>query len=100
MIAPLVECLDAAAFGGKTAALARALAAGLPVPAGFGVSTTAAAAIAAGDPCVKDLLRERVGRLVGPLAVAFAGREMFTKPLVCPTTSGLVFTNCALTQDD
>lgn len=47
--ATLDAARDAARFGGKAAALARALGAGLPVPGGWALDTTLVEAVAAGD---------------------------------------------------
>ncbi|HEY4342936.1 MAG TPA: PEP/pyruvate-binding domain-containing protein [Parvibaculum sp.] len=48
-IVPLIEARAESRFGGKSASLARAIEAGLPVPDGFAISARAVAAIEGGD---------------------------------------------------
>ncbi|HZJ67774.1 MAG TPA: PEP/pyruvate-binding domain-containing protein [Kofleriaceae bacterium] len=61
MIVPLAAAGDAAVFGGKAAALARGLAAGLPIPDGIG--------IAADAPLARDAVVRSVELLAAPFAV-------------------------------
>ncbi|GII66838.1 hypothetical protein Skr01_69230 [Sphaerisporangium krabiense] len=68
MIAALAGALDPAIFGGKAAALAAAVDAGLPVPRGFAVSVDALAAAVAGDAAATAAVGEAAGPL-GPVAV-------------------------------
>ncbi len=66
---PLSEASDASLFGGKSASLARALRAGLPVPPGFALDLNTVEAVVAGDPEVVEALRDVLAQLSGPVAV-------------------------------
>jgi pyruvate,water dikinase len=67
--APLVDAIDPAHFGGKAAALALSLRAGLPVPPGFALSPAHVEAVFAGQPDALNLLRAEFNALAGPCAV-------------------------------
>lgn len=62
MPTPLSDALDATRFGGKTAALARARQAGLPVPDGTALDCDEVEAVVAGDPSLLDWLATQDGR--------------------------------------
>lgn len=66
---PLEEAMDPLRFGGKSAALAQARAAGLPVPAGWALDTALVEAISAGNPAALAALQEVRDQLDGLLAV-------------------------------
>src|SRR5262245_50754084 len=66
---PLVEVRDESAFGGKAAQLGAALRAGLPVPNGFALDTSAVEAIVAGDVAIYAAAAEARLRLTGRVAV-------------------------------
>lgn len=66
---PLADALDEAHFGGKAAALARALRAGLPVPPGFALGAAQVDAVFDGDPEAVAGLRAGFTALAGPCAV-------------------------------
>ena len=66
---PLDEALDEAAFGGKTAQLAVARRAGLPVPVGVALSVSLVEAIARGEPAALSTLDRALQPLRPPLAV-------------------------------
>ena len=57
MIRALADAMDAAAFGGKAVQLGAAIRAGLPVPAGFALSSGHVKATACGDPAVLAALQ-------------------------------------------
>jgi pyruvate,water dikinase len=61
--------VDTACFGGKAAALARSLRAGLPVPPGFALGTAQVEAVFTGDTETVSHLRAGFGTLAGPCAV-------------------------------
>lgn len=65
----LEQADDAQLFGGKAAALARALQAELPVPGGWALDHTLLDAIAAGDPDAALAVVDWVARGPGPFAV-------------------------------
>lgn len=65
----LIDAADPARFGGKTAALSRASAAGLLVPDGVALDAAQVSAIAAGETAALSALREIKGQLDGLLAV-------------------------------
>lgn len=66
---PLAEAVDPSRFGGKSAALAQARAAGLPVPEGWALDTALVDAIVAGQPAALAALQEARDRIPGLLAV-------------------------------
>jgi pyruvate, water dikinase len=66
---PLADAIDEARYGGKAASLARTVRAGLPVPPGFALDTTAVEAICAGDAGARQTARLEFDRLAGPCAV-------------------------------
>ncbi len=66
---PLVEALDDQHFGGKAAALARSLSAGLPVPPGFALGTGHVDAVFDGHVEAVTHLRTAFAALAGPCAV-------------------------------
>lgn len=69
MIVALEHAEDEARFGGKAAQLGQALRAGLPVPPGFGLSSSFVSRLVAEDPAAKaDLVRAFLG-LGRPVAV-------------------------------
>jgi pyruvate,water dikinase len=68
-VAPLVAARDPLLFGGKAAQLSAALAAGLPVPAGFALSTRALEALLRGDPAVVERV-SALSRELGPRVAA------------------------------
>jgi len=73
MILPLIECEDLAHCGGKAINLGRMLCAGLPVPDGFVISTTAYRAAQLGGGEMPDRLADEIAaayRELGSPAVA------------------------------
>jgi pyruvate, water dikinase len=66
---PLAEAADAASFGGKSASLACAIRAGLPVPPGFALSVAAVESVVRGDAGAVAALEELVSLLGGSVAV-------------------------------
>jgi pyruvate,water dikinase len=64
-LAPLADAHDAARFGGKAAGLARAIAAGLPVPPGFAIACDDAGALAADRGRAVDVLARALDALGG-----------------------------------
>jgi pyruvate, water dikinase len=67
--APLSQAGDAQRFGGKAAALARALGAGLPVPPGWALDHHLVDALAAGSAAAAQALRACLAGVSAPLAV-------------------------------
>lgn len=65
----LADAADPRRFGGKSAALSQALAAGLPVPEGMALEVALVDAIVAGEPAALTALQEVRDRLPGLLAV-------------------------------
>jgi pyruvate,water dikinase len=65
----LIDALDEGHFGGKAASLARSLRAGLPVPPGFALGSSAVEAVFDGHAEVLELLRAEFSGLAGPCAV-------------------------------
>jgi len=68
-LVPLEQALDPARFGGKAATLARALNAGLPVPAGYALDTELVDAIALGQAHDAGTLESCARTLTAPFAV-------------------------------
>lgn len=66
---PLAEAGDEGVFGGKSASLARALVAGLPVPPGVALSVACVEAVVAGRPGALEALEPVVANLGGSVAV-------------------------------
>lgn len=66
---PLAEAADRESFGGKSASLARALEAGLPVPPGFALAVPAVESVVRGDVEAIAALEDMVSRLDGSVAV-------------------------------
>jgi pyruvate,water dikinase len=66
--APLADAASEAVFGGKAAALARAIQAGLPVPPGLALAASFVEAVGAGEPAPTAALA-RLPIAPGPLAV-------------------------------
>jgi pyruvate,water dikinase len=66
---PLAQARDPARFGGKTAALSIAQAAGIPVPDGIALDAELVDAIVAGTPVALAALRDSQNQLDGLLAV-------------------------------
>ncbi len=69
MIVPLADADDAARFGGKAAALARAVRAGLPVPCGVAIAADDVERLASDDARRADLAGALARSLDGPLAI-------------------------------
>lgn len=68
-VAPLGEATDSGSFGGKSASLARAIAAGLPVPPGVALSVSAVESVVRGDVETITALEDVVRSLGGSVAV-------------------------------
>ncbi len=68
-LVPLADAGDESQFGGKSASLARAIRAGLPVPPGFALGVDAVDAIARADGGAISALRDTIALLGGPVAV-------------------------------
>lgn len=66
---PLAEAGDEGVFGGKSASLARALVAGLPVPPGVALSVACVEAVVAEAPEAREALNDVVTDLGGSVAV-------------------------------
>jgi EmrB/QacA subfamily drug resistance transporter len=64
----LADAAAAETFGGKAAALARAIAAGLPAPDGFALSWEAVARVMANDAAATDEILSAFRRFGGPVA--------------------------------
>lgn len=69
MLTGLVHATDPARFGGKAAALARAAAAGMPVPPGLALDAEEARAVASGAASAIASLAARAASIGAPLAV-------------------------------
>jgi len=69
LLTSLDAALDPAVFGGKAAALARAVRAGLPVPPGLALSREGVLALEAGSSEIEAAWTAATGRLGGPCAV-------------------------------